>query len=113
MCELQSKNVADFLLRHGVFCNEWSLSERLVQQVKSPGTFIALNSWLFRGMEALIRAKYELKKYIDKDWQPPQLSSVSCIHSYLLNILALSRWFSTPYVSGSRRIDPLFPGRMV
>jgi len=25
-------------------------------------------------MEALIRAKYEQKKYIDKDWLPPRLS---------------------------------------
>ena len=28
----------------------------------------------FSALEALIRAKYEQKKYIDKSWVPPQIS---------------------------------------
>jgi len=39
-----------------------------------------VNKCLCSGLEALIRAKYEQKKYIDKDWVAPQMS----VSAYLL-----------------------------
>jgi len=39
-----------------------------------PYVMFSVNKCSCSGLEALIRAKYEQKKYIDKDWVAPQMS---------------------------------------
>ena len=73
-------------------CRQFSAEDRSVNDYCVCDTLFSINECFCSALETLIRAKYEQKKYIDKDWKPPQLA-VS-LNLYTVTYLEVKGWSS-------------------